>query len=219
MATKPKITVSFTLKDFGLKHILKESKKIARRPFVKAGIVQAKGSKLRRDGKKTVAEIAQIHEYGAPDVGIPERSFLRSTRNKNQARYNSHISQLRDQIFDASSGMTTERALGLIGQEYIADVKNTIREGIPPPLKESTIRAKNAGEISKAKAHLAAGGSAKDFTKSGSARNDKAQALIEHGGDSTPLIDTAVTINSLGYEVVMEGQGSSSYSGEGPKSY
>lgn len=219
MPPKPKLSINFTSRDLGLKHILKETKKMSRRPFVKAGVTQARGSKLRSDGKKTNAEIAQIHEYGAPAAGIPERSFLRSTRNKNQAKYNKLIDTLRDQIFDQSSGITTEKALGIIGQAYIADVKNAIREGISPALAESTIRSKNAGQISKAEGSVRALNSKAKLTKSDKAKLFKSQELIDTGGGSTPLIDTSAMINSISYEVVMEGQGDASYQGEGPKSY
>lgn len=217
MASRPKLVVNIREKDLGMGHFLREAEKLRKKPFVKVGVTQAKGSKLRPDGKKTTADIAQIHEYGAPDAGIPERSFIRSTVNKNQAKYDNHIEKLRDQIFDANTGMTTERALGLIGQEVSGDIKNTIRNGIQPGLKPATIRRKNAGEIAKATAHLNASPSAKDFSKAGSARNERAQTLVDTGGESTPLIDTGQLVGSISYEVAMEGQGDSRYSGEGPK--
>lgn len=219
-STKPKITVNVREKDFGLSHILKEAAKLRKKPFVKVGIAQTRGSKLRADGKQTVADIAAIHEFGAPKANIPERSFIRSTVNHNEAKYDGLISKLKDQIFDANAKMTVEKALGLVGQSVSSDMKNTIRTnqaGLngPTGLKEATIRSKNAGEIAKAKAHLNAAPSAKDFTKAGSARNAKAAHLVDTGGASTPLIDTSQMIRSISYEVSMTG----SETAIGPKTF
>lgn len=190
MGVRPKLKISFKERDLGMSHLLKEAAKLRKKPFVKVGVTQAKGSKLHIDPVskkqiKTVADIAAFHEYGAPDANIPERSFIRSTVEKNKDAYDSHIAQLHEKIFDADSGMTTEKALGLIGQEVTADMKNTIREGIPPELKPETIARKNKGK----------------------------------SGGSTPLIDTGQLVNSLNYQVVPEGEGDASYSGEGPRSY
>lgn len=140
MARTPKVKVSITERDLGLGHLLKEAAKLAKKPYVKAGVTQARGSRIRADGKKTVADIMAIHEYGAPDAGIPERSVIRATQERNQSKYDAHIAILGEKILDASSHMTTEKALGLIGQEFVADAKNTIRNneaGLngPTPLK------------------------------------------------------------------------------------
>lgn len=209
MAVKPKLTVNFKERDFGLSKILREAAKLRKKPYVKAGITQARGSKVREDGKKTTAEIAQIHEYGAPEAGIPERSFLRSTREKYQSKYDAHLKKLGDEILDSNSGMTTEKALGLIGQEYARDVKNAIRTGIAPALKESTIRSKNAGVIEKAKGKANALGSkfqAQGKLSKGEIRSfEKASATIQTGGSSVPLIDTAQMINAVSYEVASDG--------------
>lgn len=210
MATRPKLTVSFTERDLGMSHFLREAAKLRKKPAVKAGVVQSRGSKLHvdpRTGKavKTVAYIAACHEFGGENGVPPERSFMRSTKAKNESKYNAHIEKLGSQIFDAESGMTTERALGLIGQEYIADVKNTIRAGIAPPLKPSTIREKNAVEIGKAGAKVRGLEGKLKLSKADKGALFKAQETVDSGGDSTPLIDTAQLINSLTYQVVMDG--------------
>ena len=205
MAVKPKLTVNVWESDLGMGKILAEAAKIRKKPYVKAGITQAKGSKVRPDGKKTTAEIAQIHEYGAPDAGIPERSFVRSTVSTNQSKYDGQIASLRDEIFDANSDLTVEKALGLIGQSASSDMKKTIRAGIQPPLKASTIRGKNGAQIAKAKATARSLGAKENLSKAESARLAKAQETVKTGGSSTPLIDTAQMINALSYEVVLDG--------------
>lgn len=215
MAVKPKLQISFRERDLGLGHILKEAAKLRKKPFVKAGVVQARGSKLREDGKKTVADIAQIHEYGAPAHGIPERSFLRSTRNKNEGKYKKLISRLGEMIFNPEDGMTVEKALGVIGQQFSADVKNTIRNneaGLhgPTALKASTIRRKNAGKIEKAQGTVNRLEKKTKLSKGDKTRLHSAQDLIDTGGASVPLIDTAQLVNSLSYEVDMNDAGEGS---------
>lgn len=221
MAARPKLKISFEERDLGMGHFLREAAKLRKKPFVKVGVTQARGSKLhtneRGEQVKTVADIAAIHEYGAPDVGIPERSFIRSTVSKNQPKYDGHIAKLAEAIFDAHKGMTTERALGLIGQEVSSDIKNTIRSGINPPLKRATIRRKNAAKIAGAEARVRGYEGKEKLTKSQKTSLFKAQDLIDTGGESTPLIDTAQLVNSISYEVAMQGQGDARYEGEGPR--
>jgi hypothetical protein len=212
MAIKPKLTVNIFERDLGFSHFLREAKKIRAKPYVKVGVTQKRGSKLREDGKKTIADVAQIHEFGAPQAGIPERSFLRSTVNDNGG-YEELKRVLVGKIFDATAGMTVERALGLIGQTVTRDVKARIRDGIAPALKAATIRAKNAGLIGKAKGKIASlegkdklsGRQAEGFLK--------AKDLVETGGESTPLIDTAQMINAVSYEVVKDGSSESGQDG------
>lgn len=230
MATKPKITVSFKERDLGLRRVLDEAAKLRRKPYVEVGIRQDKGTILRPDGKKTVAEIAAIHEYGAPGANIPERSFIRSTVKENENKYNGQIEYLKDLIFTPDAKMTTERALGLIGMEVSSDIKNAIREGLDPPLKDTTIRQKNAGVIRKAKstisgldskassrgykaAQKASGAEGPQrhagpgmLTQKETDRYSAAKQTVLTGGASTPLIDTATMIRSIDYKVEMDGK-------------
>lgn len=60
-----------------LKEIAKKMEELAKKEVV-VGIPS--GSKARKDnGGITNAELGMIHEFGSPDKGIPERSFIRST--------------------------------------------------------------------------------------------------------------------------------------------
>lgn len=144
MAGKPTITVNIWERDLGLGRILAEAAKLKKKPYVKVGITQDKGSKVRKDGKLTVAEIAQIHEFGAPSRNIPERSFIRSTVRAKQEKYDNQLESLSNQVFDANGKMTIDRALGIIGQSVSSDMKATIRAGISPALSASTIAAKGS---------------------------------------------------------------------------
>jgi hypothetical protein len=230
-APKPKISVNVFERDLGYTHIMAELEKIKLKPFVKAGITQAKGSRVREDGKLTTAEIARVHEYGSPSRSIPERSFMRSTLAKNQNKYDRQIAELRDQIFDAGLKMGVRRLLGIIGQSFVADVKGTIRAGIAPKLSQATIERKNARKIAEAKERInkfhvdrdnrgyretqkASGvsGPMGPNYREGSVsvkqkqRFDRDVNTVITGGASTALIDTGQMINAISYEVVMDGR-------------
>lgn len=89
-----------------------------------------------------VALIAAVHEYGAPEKGIPERSFLRSSIRENRAKY---IQMNRNNLVAVlNRSMSMERALGLLGEAAAGDVKAKITSGNFQALKSQTIRRKGS---------------------------------------------------------------------------
>lgn len=93
----------------------------------------------------TMAQLASIHEFGAPSAGIPERSFLRSAIIEGQEGISNLISQgvsvyLRDgkqidlQFYDR---------IGLYASNL---VKDKIVRGPFVPLKEATIERKGSSK-------------------------------------------------------------------------
>ncbi len=117
--------------------------------YVKAGMIGEKAAKVEEEHEQsdgaeplTNVQLLAIHEFGAPSVGIPERSVVRSTFDKNRAAY---VEQLRALVKGVYTGKTTvRRILGLMGLKMSWDQKNAILEGagIPPPLSDATIAAK-----------------------------------------------------------------------------
>lgn len=107
---------------------------------VKVGIL---GDKAARDeGPLNNVALGAIHEFGAPEKNIPERSFLRSTANEHRDEY---VKQLvpknlftRTQDFD--------KQLALLGEKAASDIKRKIKEGIPPPLQPATIKSKGSSK-------------------------------------------------------------------------
>lgn len=91
--------------------------------------------------KTTPGEVLQrayFHEFGT--VNVPERSFLRSTVNKNKARYAKLAAQLAKRV--AAKKMTSKQALDWLGIEVASDVQSTIQRNIRPRLKPATVAAK-----------------------------------------------------------------------------
>ena len=102
---------------------------------------EAKLDHVGRDGKSaglTVEELAAIHEYG---VGVPERSFIRSTANANHRS----ISRQYQEGLRAAIRGTGGSADGLhaIGRLLSAEMKRKLEHGRLPPLAASTLADPN----------------------------------------------------------------------------
>lgn len=87
-----------------------------------------------------VAYVAAIHEYGAPEVGIPPRPFLRTTVAEKRKEW---TGQMRDGVEAVMLGaVSVDQALEMIGMGAAGDVKKTISTVSSPPLKQATIARK-----------------------------------------------------------------------------
>lgn len=128
-------------KDRGWKKIAADLRKTANHPYVKVGLVEPASEAVHKGSELTVAEIGVIHEYGSADGSIPPRSFIRTTLISESQKVNSAIeSFLKGVILQKYN---VETALGRLGLFALSLIKNRItNEHIPPPLAESTIKAK-----------------------------------------------------------------------------
>ncbi len=131
-------------------------------PVVLVGIREAKGSVVTEDGGDTVAGYATKNEFGSGRV--PERSFLRSTVDANEARYAEELAAAIGKVVDGSAGVG--QAFGVVGAKVARDVQQKIRDTHDPPNAPRTIRMK---------------------------------------GSSHPLIDTGRMLQSIDYEVRLQG--------------
>lgn len=112
---------------------------------VQVGILASKGGNDRHDDDElTIAEVAKINEFGAPNHGIPERSFIRSTFRNNEA-------ELKKMTARAAKGyvagkVSLARALDILGAWGANKIKRTITSGngVPPPNAAATIQAKGS---------------------------------------------------------------------------
>lgn len=96
----------------------------------------------RDSGPMRNIDLGLAHEFGVPELGIPERSFMRSTFDDKVDDY-SHLFEIGIQkILDGK--MSMEELVALVGERCVADIKNHISEGIPPPNAPGTIRRKGS---------------------------------------------------------------------------
>lgn len=112
---------------------------------VKVGVLE--GSGAAADGDISIAELAAIHEFGAPNAGIPERSFIRSTFTAKEAELVEITKKLARAVLLGK--MTIEKALAVLGEWSAAAIKKTIVDEEttgpePQALKPATIAAKGS---------------------------------------------------------------------------
>jgi len=119
-----------------------QMKKLAGMTVV-VGIPASKNKKHAGDGK-TVAEIGATHEYGVPEQGIPQRSFLRVPLMKKGKELIDSISK--DLKF---SKIDTTKALGKLGargRNVVLEAFKTQGYGKWKPLSQTTIEMKGSNK-------------------------------------------------------------------------
>lgn len=114
----------------------------------------------------TVAQIAAVHEFGSPEAGIPERSFLRSAIQENRQKYFALNKKILLGIL-AGKG-TVLQGLGMLGNVAVGDVKKKIAAGPFEALNKTTIKRK---------------GSSKPLIDSGQMRQSVQWTLVKQEGD------------------------------------
>lgn len=156
----------FTDKDKGWKSMLAQMKVSAGESHVLIGYLRSSGTykddqskdkdagdngKAQAAAPITMAQLASIHEFGATikngfgrgiKITIPERSFMRSTMNTRAGDLTKLVKRVSNSVI--SGKITRKQALGIIGQKVVDWIKGAIDEGIPPPNKSSTVKAKGS---------------------------------------------------------------------------
>lgn len=93
---------------------------------------------MRPEGDISNFELAIIHEYGTDHV--PERSFLRRAVLNNQVEFSSLVQRLVHSVFLQKK--TMPQVMRELGEWGVEKTKQTILDGVPPPLDANTIRQK-----------------------------------------------------------------------------
>jgi len=111
MAKKTKVTD----KDKGYKKRMTNMVK-ADDSGVDVGILKEKAADTH-DGSGTVIQIAAAHEFG---VGVPRRSWLRDTFDKERSELNRYMKVIGEKI---AAGGNTKRLLDRLGAKFTADIQ------------------------------------------------------------------------------------------------
>lgn len=146
------MTVRVTDVDHGYDALVRDMRKL-RSSRVLVGILQDKGGEMDDEGGITLVGYASVNEFGSEDGRVPERSFLRSTVDRNKNEYADEIKVVLgssvDRVIKGSQGgmlKEIERGLGRLGLRAVRDVKDTIRDLRDPPNAPSTLERKYPGE-------------------------------------------------------------------------
>ena len=91
--------------------------------------------------------LATIHEFGSPQAGIPERSFIRLTTETEQRKWMGILNVLGGKIYRRQ--MTVAIALRIMGLQMETDTKRTIdrQPGNWPRLRAGTVAAKSSAKM------------------------------------------------------------------------
>ena len=132
------MSVSTKFKINKVPQILKEISKM-KKSYVSVGVHEK--AKDYSNGA-SVQMIARVHEFGSTNTPypIPERSFLRSTYDENEAKIGN---DLKNSLWDITNGKTTaKKELSKIGFEIREKTKTKIEKLKDPPNAESTAKQK-----------------------------------------------------------------------------
>lgn len=128
-----------------VKQLIDKLDKLARFKL-EIGIFQdGEGGDTYEDSDITILAIATIHEFGAPKVNIPERSFIRATFDRHEEEIAKQIEGVFLQYIDDQIDFGTFTAI--IGEYLVGRVQKTIIDMDSPPLHPATIAAKKSSGV------------------------------------------------------------------------
>lgn len=120
---------------------------MSKNAVIRAGIVddgKGKEASDQREGGLTNAEIGIQHEFGNPDIGIPERPFIRPTWQRERKNWGRFFGERIGDVFRGK--LTVRQAFDQTGALMAADIRSTIVGGepIPPPNSPDVAARKEA---------------------------------------------------------------------------
>lgn len=117
--------------DKAIEEIERISKQFGRGPNgVKVGL--PKGSNDYPDGTSVIM-VGTVHEFGSDKMGIPQRSYLRTTIVEKKKDYKRLFSKLSFKI--VRGDINLKKALGILGLQVQTDVRDKITDIDSPPLQ------------------------------------------------------------------------------------
>lgn len=128
-----------TDKDKGYKRLLARMSSSGK-PRLTVGVHEDDGFAEHGDGL-TVADVAAINEFGLGDT--PERSFLRSTVDENEAKYREFERRIGKAVI-LNKLQSAEQGYEQLGALVVGDVQRKISSGVPPENAPSTVARKGS---------------------------------------------------------------------------
>lgn len=126
------------VKDKGFEAFFKRAKRGAAFK-VKVGVQGDEALEPHNPGGPSNVLVASVHEFGAPSVNVPERSFFRSTSDEKERAWQRELAAAGRRV---AKGASPQGELLLVGEVARDDIIDKIHSGIPPALKPATVRKK-----------------------------------------------------------------------------
>ena len=125
-------------------------KRLPEKSVVKVGVLAGKGGEAIHPGSSiSMIELAAVHEFGSPKRGIPQRSFIRATFERDDV--NKKLNALGARLAKAivMDKMDAATALGQMGAWAAGQIKATIKNRLTTgperqALKPETIERKGS---------------------------------------------------------------------------
>ena len=109
--------------------------------YTKVGLQQ--GSQRNDEGGlSSLVTVGAVHEFGAPNRNIPQRSFLRSAFDQHRREIDQVLAKEKGAILAGTR--TIEQSLDVVGLLHTAQVQAKISSNVPPHLAAATIEKKGS---------------------------------------------------------------------------
>jgi len=135
MADGAQVEIQYKQRDGGVDGVRKRTKDGA----LKVGLVAGLGEHPNSDDGTTIPEVGAINEFG---LGVPERSFIRSTIAENISKYNRLRRELLAGIINGKT--TSAKAVAILGEELKKDIQAKIVAMSDPPNSDETADRKGS---------------------------------------------------------------------------
>lgn len=100
------------------------------------------GEERQDDDPMTNAALGYIHDNGAPEAGIPARPFMAPGIADIQDEITRRMRKMARDALDSGDLGKVEAGFHALGLRAKLSIQNKINDGIPPPLADSTLRAR-----------------------------------------------------------------------------
>lgn len=140
----------------------------------------------------TNAQLAYIHDNGAPEANVPARPFMQPGIAAVQQQITEKLGQTMRAVMRGGGPDKVEQGLAQVGIIAAVSIQDTINAGIAPPLSAATLKARMRG------GRKNGGGARKGAAQELDRRWDGQAPSVEF---AKPLVDTGQLRNSITYAI------------------
>lgn len=132
---------SVTVRDNGYQALMKALREGGAGIELTVGIHEEEGGEPTKGGL-SVAEVAELNEFGSPGGRIPARPSITAWADENATRVPGDLKKSFERSIETRSDPFSR--IDQLAQKYAGEVQGKIADGIPPPNAESTVRKKGS---------------------------------------------------------------------------